>query len=155
MKVSKHETETIKDDVWIKSTCLMCYNNCSIRVHRVNGVVIKIEGDPDAPQNAEKICAKGLAGIMSLYSPSRVKSPLKRTNPEKGIGVDPKWVEISWDEALDIATERLKKVREDDPRKLIVMSFDRVNVSSFRTYVSWGTAFGTPGTHLVGSATYF
>ena len=155
MCANKVETETIKDDVWLKSTCLMCYNNCSIQAHRVNGVLVKIEGDPDAPQNTDKICAKGLAGIMSLYSPNRVKTPLKRTNPEKGIGVDPQWQEISWDEAFDIATEKLRKVKEDDPRKLSIMSFDRVNISSFRTYACWGAAYGTPGTHLAGAATYF
>ena len=56
--------------------------------------------------------------MMLLYDPSRVNTPLKRTNPEKGIGVDPKWMEISWDEALDTITEKLRKIKADDPRKL-------------------------------------
>jgi len=43
-----------------------------------------------------------VAGLQNLYDPNRVNVPLKRTNPEKGIGVDPKWKPISRDEAMDI-----------------------------------------------------
>src|SRR5664280_1380111 len=46
----------------------------------------------------------------------------KRTNPEKGPGIDPKWVEISWDEALDTIAAQLKKVMADDPRKFVFMT---------------------------------
>ena len=116
--------EAIKEDVWEPTICMMCYNGCGIKVHRVNGVIVKIEGNPDCPRSRGKLCAKGNAGIMALYSPSRLKTPLKRTNPEKGIGVDPKWVEIGWEEALDTIAEKLREVREDDPRKLLFMTFD-------------------------------
>jgi len=69
----------------------MCWNNCGLLVRKVNDVVVNIEGDPENPHTKGMICAKGLAAPMNLYSPHRVKTPLKRTNPEKGIGVDPKW----------------------------------------------------------------
>jgi len=36
---------------------------------------------------------------------------LKRTNPNKGAGEDPKFVEISWNEALDIIVKKLSEVR--------------------------------------------
>ena len=45
---------------------------------------------------------------MGLYNPYRVKTPLMRTNPEKGLDVD-KWKEITWDEALDITAKELRK----------------------------------------------
>ena len=101
--------ETI-NDVWIPSVCQMCYNRCGIKVHRRNGAVLQIEGDPDCTYGKGKLCAKGHAGIMNHYNPHRVKVPLKRTNPEKGIGVDPQWQEISWEEALDTVVEKLKEV---------------------------------------------
>ncbi|MBF8304387.1 MAG: BisC, partial [Dehalococcoidia bacterium] len=63
---------TVKEDVWIHSVCNMCLGDCGIMVHRVDGVVVKIEGDPNCPNSNGKICAKGLAGIMSLYNPKRV-----------------------------------------------------------------------------------
>ena len=130
---------------------MMCYNGCGIKVHRVNGVIVKIEGNPDCPRSRGKLCAKGNAGIMALYSPSRLKTPLKRTNPEKGIGVDPKWVEIDWEEALDTIAEKLKEVREDDPRKLILESFDHDILTTM--IPAFGAAFGTPNL-LAGGASF-
>jgi anaerobic selenocysteine-containing dehydrogenase len=96
----------------------MCPSQCAIRVHRRDGVVSMIEGNPKSPLGMGRLCAGGPAGIQLLYDPYRVNHPLKRTNPEKGIGVDPRWQEIGWDEALSIIVEKLKKVRAEDPRKL-------------------------------------
>jgi len=107
-----------KEDVWIPSSCGSCYCNCGILVHRVDGLVVKIEGNPQSPMGRGKNCAKGIAAVMLLYDPNRLNYPLKRTNPEKGIGVDPKWERISWDEALDIVTDKLKECKERDPRGL-------------------------------------
>lgn len=133
----------MKEDVWIPSFCYMCYCPCGIRVHRVDGVVVKIEGDPDCPQNMGRLCAKGNAGIMGLYNPNHVKKPLRRTNPEKGIGVDPKWEEISRKEAMDIIVEKLRKVREDNPNKLMISHFD-VGVAP-EIQAAWTAAFGMKG----------
>ena len=132
-----------KEDVWIHSVCETCFAFCGILVHRQDGVVTKIEGDPNCPASEGKICAKGQAALISLYDPSRLKAPLKRTNPEKGIGIDPKWQEISWDEAMDLLTEKLKKVREEDPRKLVIATFDHYALGVLIRPV-WAAAFGTP-----------
>jgi len=45
--------------------------------------------------------------------------PLRRTNPKKGLHEEGNFVEISWDEALDEITEKLKKIRAEDKRKLM------------------------------------
>ncbi|MEK7353853.1 MAG: molybdopterin-dependent oxidoreductase [Chloroflexota bacterium] len=45
--------------------------------------------------------------------------PLRRTNPEKGVGVDPKWKEITWEEAYAEIVPKMKKIIEEDSRKLI------------------------------------
>src|SRR3990167_4115541 len=87
--------EKILDDVWIPSVCRVCSNSCGIRVHRRDGVIVKIEGDPENPHNYGRICAKGMANIMSLYDPSRPQVPLVRTNSQKGLGIDPKWRQVS------------------------------------------------------------
>ncbi|MBI2304101.1 MAG: molybdopterin-dependent oxidoreductase [Chloroflexi bacterium] len=140
--------EETKDDTWIPTSCYMCFSSCGTLAHRVDGVIVKIEGQPDCPHNWGKLCPKGHAAIMNLYDPYRVKKPLKRTNPEKGLGVDPKWVEISWGEALDTAAQRLKKIREDDPRKLILASWDVVVLHGLGR--AWASAFGTPNSHWSG-----
>lgn len=108
-----------KEDVLIPSTDVMCVNFCGIRVRRVNGVLRGIYGNPENPQNVGHLCPKGISGIFDTYNPYRVKAPLKRTNPKKGPGEDPRWVEISWEEAFNIISEKLKKIRREDPRKLI------------------------------------
>ncbi len=87
---------------------------CLIKVHVVNGVAVKIDGNPDDPNTRGRICAKSQAGLMTLYNPYRVKAPMIRTNPEKGLTVDPEWMEISWDEAFDTLAQNLKPVLEED-----------------------------------------
>ncbi len=109
----------VQEDDWIPTVCSVCYNQCGVLVHRQDGVVVKIEGNPENPAGAGRICAKGLSAVMTLYDRNRLTAPVKRTNPEKGIGIDPGWVEISWDEALDTMTEKLQKIRQENPAKLM------------------------------------
>src|SRR3990170_7860359 len=104
-------------ETWATSVCDRCYTGCGIKVHVVDDVVIGLEGDPDNPLNRGKMCAKGKAGLMAHYNPNRVKTPLKRTNPQKGIGVDPKWQEISYEEAISTVAEKLRAI-QDTPQKL-------------------------------------
>ncbi len=134
-------TAGIREDVWIPTACDMCYNVCTVRVHRVNGVAVKIEGIPEAPPNYGKVCAKGNAGLMNLYNPNRILKPLLRTNPQKGIGVEPKWRQISWDEAMDLLVERLRAARLKDPRSLVAATFDRCSYFLLRAFMA---AFGSP-----------
>ncbi len=147
----KMAAEPTQTEEWIPTVCDMCYNSCSINVRVVNGRVVKIEGLPGAPPNFGVICAKGHAAIMNLYNPHRIAKPLARTNPEKGLKVDPGWKEISWDEALNAVVEKLKKVREDDPRKLVAATFDTYSFSILRAFL---TAYGTPN-FTAGPAGYF
>ena len=132
------------DDVWIPSVCMGCYNCCGIRIHRVDGRIVDIEGDPAAPNSRGHICAKGKARFLDLADPDRVLRPLKRGNPVKGLGVDPQWQEISWDEALDTITDRLGSAREQDPRTLVIAHFD---MPGYGISKAFGAAFGTPNLH--------
>src|SRR3972149_2903007 len=136
---------------WVPTVCYMCYSCCAIQVRKVNGLAVEIRGNPASPNSQGKVCAKGKAGIMGLYDPYRVKRPLKRTNPEKGLGVDPGWVEISREEALEIIVEKLRKVRQDDSRKLALLGLD-FNLQRYdRVFLS---AFGTP-VRITGPAGYY
>ncbi len=111
-------TEKKSDGKVVPSFCHLCvYGQCSTLVHVVDGVAVKVEGNPEAPHNQGRLCARGNANLMELYDPYRVKVPLKRTNPEKGLDVDPKFVEISWEEALEIVAEKLRAVKEEDSRQ--------------------------------------
>jgi len=143
----------MQEDVWISSSCSICFSFCPIRVHRVNGVVTKIEGNPDDPVTNGRICARGLSGMMLLYDPNRVNTPLKRTNPEKGIGIDPKWVPISWDEAIETIVAKLKKIQAEDPKKLLVSGSVAI-MDATNLLFSFGLAFGSPNTWVGGAGNH-
>ncbi len=132
------------DDVWVPSVCLGCYNACAIKVHRVDGKVVEVTGDEKAINSRGHTCAKGAARAMDLQNPNRVLTPLKRTNPKKGKNEDPGWVEISWDEAMETTVGRLKKVMDEDPRKLILSHFD---IPGYKISIAFAMAFGTPNFH--------
>ncbi|MBI2850539.1 MAG: molybdopterin-dependent oxidoreductase [Chloroflexi bacterium] len=109
----------IWEDVWVPTTCARCYCICAIEVRRVNGVAVEIRGVPGSTQGSEGgLCSKGLSGLQVLYDPNRLNVPLRRTNPEKGIGIDPKWKEITWEEAYAEIVPRMKKLLEEDPKKV-------------------------------------
>ena len=112
--------EKIWEDVWVNTTCGGCYCGCGAKVRRINGVPVKIDGIAESTMGGQGLCGKGAASLLYYHDPSRLKKPLRRTNPEKGIGVDPKWKEISWEEALDEITERMKKILADDPHKILL-----------------------------------
>ena len=141
MTSSGSESTTPSEDLWVSTACDMCYNACSVQVHRVNGTAMKIEGVPEAPPNHGKMCAKGNAGLMNLYNPARITRPLLRTNPKKGFDEDPGWKEIGHEEAMDLIAKKLKKVRANDPRGLIGATFDG---HSFLPMWAYLTGFGSP-----------
>jgi molybdopterin-containing oxidoreductase family molybdopterin binding subunit len=130
-----------KEGGWVPTVCYGCYNACGIKANVVNGVVVDIVGDPDNPGSLGHICAKGKARIQDLYDPARVRSPMRRRNPKKGIGVDPQWEPISWEDALDVLTAKLSAIKNSDPRKLVIAHFDLVAAPAVRAFA---TAFGTP-----------
>ncbi|MEQ8246235.1 MAG: molybdopterin oxidoreductase family protein [Alphaproteobacteria bacterium] len=125
-------SDEIKD-----TTCYMCACRCGIRVHLRDGQLRYIEGNPDHPVNGGVLCAKGAAGIMKQHSPAKLRKPLKRVG-ERGAG---DFVEIEWDEALDIAAGWLGQIRETDPRKL---AFFTGRDQSQALTGWWATQFGTP-----------
>lgn len=133
----------VTEDKWIPSTCDICDEVCGIMVHRVDGVVVKVDGHPKHPRNQGRLCGRPTAYPMYLYNPYRVKAPMKRTNPEKGLGVDPQWVEISWDEALDTVADKLKAARQEDPNTYWPHTGHR-NLSSLSS--NFARAFGTGNT---------
>ncbi|WFU91396.1 molybdopterin oxidoreductase family protein (plasmid) [Rhizobium sp. CC1099] len=100
------------------TTCYMCACRCGIKVHLRDGQLRYIEGNRDHPVNRGVLCGKGSAGIMNVLSPARLRKPLKRVGP-RGSG---DFVEIEWDEAMAIATDRLRNIRQTDPNKLALFT---------------------------------
>ena len=119
------------------TTCYMCACRCGIRVYLKDGKVRYIEGNRDHPVNRGVLCGKGSAGIMQHYSPARLRAPLLRVG-ERGSG---EFKEISWDEALSLATDWLGHVRRTDPRRLAFFT-GRDQSQSLTGW--WAIQYGTP-----------
>lgn len=129
----------------VKSGCAICPNFCGIDATVVNGVVRTIY--PDAARAEfynHGICPKGASGMYNTYDPYRLKKPLRRTNPKKGPDEDPKWVEMSWDEAFKEISERLAKLRADNPSKLIWQHGQGKYLIQEQYCDAFTKAFGTP-----------
>ncbi|WP_116134203.1 molybdopterin oxidoreductase family protein [Tropicimonas sp. IMCC34043] len=120
-----------------KTTCYMCACRCGIDVHITDGKVRYIDGNRDHPVNRGVICGKGSAGIMQHYSPARLRAPMRRVGP-RGSG---EFEEISWDEALALATDWLGEVRRSDPRRLAFFT-GRDQSQSLTGF--WAMQYGTP-----------
>ncbi len=106
------------------TTCYMCACRCGIRVHLKQGEkgpeVRYIDGNPAHPLNKGVICAKGSSGIMKQVSPARLTQPLlRKKGSERGAG---EFEPISWEQALDMLTQRLGHIRATDPKKFALFT---------------------------------
>jgi anaerobic selenocysteine-containing dehydrogenase len=126
----------VRDEI-VPTTCYMCACRCGIRVHMRDGQIRYIDGNPEHPVNRGVICGKGSAGIMTQHAPSKLRSPLLRTGP-RGSG---EFKEISWEEALGIASGWLRDIRATDPRKLAFFT-GRDQSQALTSW--WAQQFGTP-----------
>ncbi|MDG1737914.1 MAG: molybdopterin oxidoreductase family protein [Paracoccaceae bacterium] len=135
-RIEARPSPVISDEVR-QTTCYMCACRCGINVHMKDGEVAYIEGNRDHPVNKGVLCGKGSAGIMQHNAPSRLRSPMKRVGP-RGSG---EFENISWDEALDIAADMLRPIRENNPEKLAFFT-GRDQSQSFTSF--WAQQFGTP-----------
>ncbi|MBL1141141.1 MAG: molybdopterin-dependent oxidoreductase [Proteobacteria bacterium] len=107
--------ETCPDIKKVSTYCYQCVNGPDLlTVEVIDGVATKVEPNFDLkgehPADG-KICVKPFGLVQKLYNPHRLKKPMKRTNPKKGRNEDPGWVEIEWNEALDIVAEKMNAAR--------------------------------------------
>jgi len=120
------------------TTCYMCACRCGIKVTTEGNEIRFIQGNPNHPINKGVLCAKGNAGIMKQRSPAKLRSPLlRKVGTERGAG---EFEQISWDQALDILTERLANIRASDPKKLAFFT-GRDQMQALTGF--WASQFGT------------
>ncbi|MCL4301016.1 MAG: molybdopterin-dependent oxidoreductase [Anaerolineae bacterium] len=98
----------------IQSVCLQCNTGCAIKVKLLDGLAVKIDGNPYSPvtmwphlpyatpvketaTTEGGICPKGQAGIQSAYDPYRIRRVLKRAG-KRG---EQKWESIPFEQAIE------------------------------------------------------
>ncbi|MDY0254220.1 MAG: molybdopterin-dependent oxidoreductase [Tenuifilaceae bacterium] len=82
-----------------------CYSTCTFNVHVDNGKVVNISPSSQNKATPEGICLKGLSYVERANSPDRIVYPHRKDS--KG-----KFHRISWDEAFDSISGRLKHYKE-------------------------------------------
>ncbi|TKH05373.1 molybdopterin oxidoreductase family protein [Peribacillus simplex] len=108
------------DGVFPSVCSLDCPDQCGLLLHKKDGKIIKVQGDPDHPVTKGNICNKVRNMTARLYDPNRLQQPLKRIGP-KGEG---KFAPISWEEAIDIITSKWKDLIEmHGPESILPYSF--------------------------------
>jgi anaerobic selenocysteine-containing dehydrogenase len=114
----------------IPTICSLCgpMPGCGLNCYVRDGRLTRVEGMKEAPTNKGTLCPKAFASVQWLYSPQRLKYPLKRVG-KKGEG---KFERISWNKALDIIASKLKAQKEEyGPESLAILSPQRRSYSDY------------------------
>jgi anaerobic selenocysteine-containing dehydrogenase len=130
---------------WVSTACQGCTQWCAVQIFVQDGRAVRVRGNPLSKTGHGHVCPRGHMIPQMVYDPDRIKVPMKRTNPEKGRGVDPRFVPITWDEALDLVADKMIELRRaGEPHKFVYL---RGRYSSTSTDLMYGTlpkVFGTP-----------
>ena len=94
------------EERWAVSVCRECPAACGVHVRLIDGMPVKLEGNPLCPVARGRLCAKGQAGIEAYYDPDRVTGPARRVGPPGASA----WERISWEEAIGMLVEQLGSV---------------------------------------------
>jgi phenylacetyl-CoA:acceptor oxidoreductase len=99
----------------VPTYCYQCVAGPDLLTVKVeDGVATEVEPNfcaADIHPAGGKVCVKAYGLVQKTQNPNRILAPMKRTNPKKGRGEDPGFVEISWDEAMTLIANKLSAVR--------------------------------------------
>lgn len=129
---------------WTASTCQGCTSWCPVQVRVVDGRAVELRGNPLALANHGQICPRPHLALQQVYDPDRIKVPMKRTNPNKGRDEDPKFVPITWDEALEMIAERMMELRANDETHKFALFRGRYSYMRDVIYSALPKIFGSP-----------
>lgn len=98
-----------------------CHNGCGVKLYtdKETGKFIKLEGDEDNPYFQGRLCSRCIAMPEAVYHPDRVLYPMKRDPKDRG---KDKWERISWEEAYDLAFDKLSEIKAKYGGRSVVFS---------------------------------
>ncbi len=115
---------THKPDRQVDSLCPYCGVGCQLSFKVKDDQILYAEGR-DGPANHNRLCVKGRFGFDYVRHPHRLTTPLIRRldvpkNPDDPVDpADPltHFRPANWEEALDMAGESLRLIRDNDGKK--------------------------------------
>ena len=136
----------------IPTTCFNCEAGCGLLayVNRETGRIDRFEGNPDHPASRGRNCAKGPATVNQVHDPERILHPLKRAG-ERGEG---RWEQITWDEALDDISARLRRALQEGRHDEIMYHVGRPGEEGYtdRVLKAWGVDGHNSHTNICSSS---
>jgi anaerobic selenocysteine-containing dehydrogenase len=136
----------------VPTTCFNCESACGLLayVDKETMGVRKFEGNPEHPGSRGRNCAKGPATLNQVTDPDRILYPLKRAG-RRGEG---KWVQVSWDEALNDLAARIRKAIEENRHNEVMYHVGRPGEDGFteRVLASWGVDGHNSHTNICSSS---
>src|SRR5258705_2789117 len=102
-----------------------CPDACGVLITIEDGRATHLEGDPAHPMTRGFLCAKVTKYLDRVYSPERLLYPMRRLAPKGQQTSGPAAFErITWDEALNEITARLKAIaKEFGPEAILPYSY--------------------------------
>lgn len=119
---------------YVPTVSKLCPSGCGLSVRTVGGRPVKVEGLPGHPLSDGKMSALAAAEVQMLYSPARLKRPLRRSS-------DGAMVSVTWEEAAHILEEKLGSIK-GTPGKLAVLSGDE-NGTANEVLSAFAAGFGS------------
>ena len=126
------------------STCQGCAAYCSVLVEEEQGRITRVKGNPANPATGGAVCPALQITLQQQADGDRVLTPLRRSNPRKGRGIDPVFTPISWEEALDEIAERMLALRSAGTGERLVLTRGRCTGISGLLFKALPEIFGTP-----------
>ncbi|PJE78469.1 putative dimethyl sulfoxide reductase chain YnfE [invertebrate metagenome] len=103
-----HQKSSSTDQTSWSACMVNCGSRCPLQVHTKDNVITHVEsdhfGDDGYGHHQIRACLRGRSIRQRVYNPDRLKYPMKRVG-KRGEG---RFERISWDETLDIISEKLK-----------------------------------------------
>ncbi|WP_409180242.1 molybdopterin-dependent oxidoreductase [Amycolatopsis sp. VS8301801F10] len=131
----------------VRGYCTLCRSRCGAVYTVENGALRGVRPDPAHPTGAA-LCPKGRAAPELVHSPERLRTPLRRTTPKSD--PDPRWREITWDEALAEIAERLGGIRAASGAEAVAFSVTSPSGTPMSDSIDWVERFirlfGSPNT---------
>jgi len=121
----------------VRTTCPYCGVGCQLWLHVKDGRIIKVTGVEDAEPNHGRLCVKGRFGYDFIHSGERLTTPLIRQGDD--------FIESSWEEALDLAAEKIREaVERHGPDSVAGVSCARsLNEDSYQMQKLFRAVIGT------------
>ncbi|HCA0683320.1 TPA: thiosulfate reductase PhsA [Citrobacter freundii] len=139
--LARNSPESIKGKTSLTpSLCEMCSYRCPIQAQVINNKTVFIQGNPNAPQQGTRVCARGGSGVSLVNDPHRIVKPMKRTGP-RGSG---EWQVISWEQAYKEIAEKMTAIKTQHGPQGVVFSSKSGSLSGHLFQLA--TAFGSPNT---------